>query len=68
MKTLYESILSSTGSGKDGYMKRTIPHKSRDHRDTSDFEWFEVDMNMQAWVNIVDEPNFRSGFDSAIYK
>lgn len=68
MKSLYESILSSTGSGKDDYMKRTIPHKSRDRRDTSDFEWFEVDMNMQEWVNIVDEPNFRTVFDSAIYK
>ena len=68
MKTLYESILASTSAGKDEYMKRTIPHKSRNYRDTSTFEWFEVDMNMQEWVNVVDEPNFRSVFDSSIYK
>lgn len=68
MKSLYESILTSTSSGKDEYMKRTIPHKSKDYRDTSTFEWFEVDMDMQEWVNIVDEPNFRSVFDNSIYK
>ena len=68
MKSLYESILASTSAGKEEYMKRTIPHKSRNYRDTSTFEWFEVDMNMQEWINIVDEPNFRSVFDSSIYK
>lgn len=68
MKTLFESILKSTKSGKEECMKRTIPHKSRDYIDTSTFEWFEIDMDMQKWVNIVDETNFRMVFDNAIYK
>lgn len=68
MKTLYESILGSTKSGKDECMKQTIPHKSRNYRDTSSFEWFEIDMDMQKWINIVDEPVFRSVFDNSIYK
>ena len=68
MITLYESILASASAGKDEYMKRTIPHKSRNYKDTSTFEWFEVDMDMQEWVNNVDETNFRSVFDNSIYK
>jgi hypothetical protein len=68
MITLYESILSSTKTGKDDCMKRTIPQKSKYHKDTSTFEWFEVDMEMQKWINLVDENNFRNVFDNAIYK
>lgn len=68
MISLYESILSSTKSGKDECIKQTIPHKSKIYRDTPTFEWFEIDMDMQKWVNIVDEHNFRSVFDNSIYK
>lgn len=66
MKSLYESILASTSAGKAGYEERSIPHVSKRLKGGSVYTYYDVDLDMKTWFQVVSEENFHSVFDGPV--
>lgn len=66
MITLYESILASTNTGKTSYEKYSIPHISKQLKGDSIYTYYDVDIDMKMWFQVVSEENFHSVFDKPI--